>query len=204
MASIDFYALKEDIRGLVHAIFEESDLRVFESYSEYDAELREFRSFEELSAAFSLGQDIHGKGYAVCLQLWSHSVMPKVEFERIALKVPGHSFRYRISGVGLIQLYLGGEYAGGITESHYGHWSEAGARQRAGGNADTVDWRALSRLSGRIQRHLRNKLAVAKLRGRPVLPAAFAALQRGTGLRYSSLQFHADSPEIQLLRGTAA
>ena len=41
MASIDSYALGDDIHGLVHFIFEETDLRIFESYSEYDAELRE-------------------------------------------------------------------------------------------------------------------------------------------------------------------
>jgi hypothetical protein len=204
MASIDFYALKEDIRGLVHAIFEESDIRMFESYSRYDSELREFRSFDELSAAFSLGSDAHGNGHAVTLQLWSPSIMPSVEFERITLKMAGHSFRYRISGVGLIQLYFGGEHEGIITDSHYGHWSEAGARQRATGDVDAVDWSALSRLSGRIQRHIRSKMAVAKVRGRPILPAAFAALQSGLGLRYSSLQFHADSPDIQLSRGTAA
>lgn len=34
-------------------------------------------------------------------------------------------------------------------------------------------------LSGRIQRHLRSRMAVAKVRGRPILPAAFGALQRG-------------------------
>lgn len=204
MASLDFYALEEDIRGLVHFMFEETDLRIFESYSAYEAELREFRSFEELSAAFSLGGDTHGHGHAVLLQLWSPSVMERVEFERIELKVAGHSFRYRISGVGLIQLYFGGQHEGVITDSHYGHWSEAGARQRAAGDVDAVDWNALSRLSGRIQRHIRSRMAVAKVRGRPIFPAAFAALQSGLGLRYSSLQFHADAPDIELSQGTAA
>ena len=204
MASIDFYALKDDIRGLLHFIFEETDLRIFESYSEFDAELRQFHSFEELSAAFSLGNDTHGGGHAVLLQLWSPSVMERVEFERIALTVPGHSFRYCISGVGLIQLYFGGQHECVITNSHYGHWSQAGARQRAAGDVDTVNWSALSRLSGRIQRHIRGRMAVAKVRGRPIFPAAFVALQRGLGLRYSSLQFHADSPDIQLSRGTTA
>ncbi|MBA4149612.1 MAG: hypothetical protein H0X66_15990 [Verrucomicrobia bacterium] len=198
MASIAFYALKDDIRGLFHFIFEETDFRVFESYSAYDAELREFRSYDELSDAFALGLDAHGHGHAVLLRLWSSTVTQEVEFERISLKVPGHSFRYRISGIGLVQLYLGGEHAGIITDSHYGHWNEAGARQRSGGNVDSVNWDVLSQVSGRLQRHLRNRMAVAKVRGRPILPAAFAALQRGVGLRYSTIQFHADSPEIQL------
>jgi hypothetical protein len=204
MASIDFYALRDDVRELVRFVFEETDARVFESYSEYDAELREFRSFDELSSAFRLGSDPHGHGHAVSLQLWFPSVMRDVEFERITLKLKGPSFRYRVSGVGLVQLDLGGQSGSVISESHYGHWSEAGARQRATGDVDAVNWSTLSRISGRIQRHIRTKLAVAKVRGRPILPAAFAALQGGIGLRYSSLQFHADSPDIQLLRGTAA
>ena len=198
---MDFYALKDDIRGIVHFIFEETDFRIFESYSEYDAELREFRSSDDLSAAFSLGNDPHGHGNAIPLQLWSPSVMPKVEFELITLKVVGHSFRYRISGVGLIQIYFGGEHEGIISDSHYGHWSEAGARQRAVGDANAVDWSALSRLSGKLQRHIRNKMAVAKVRGRSILPDAYAAVQRGLGLRYSALKLYADSPDIQLSRG---
>jgi len=61
--------------------------RIFESYSEYDKELREFRSFDDLSGAFELGSDKHGHGFAVLLQLWSSTVIPNVGFERIALKV---------------------------------------------------------------------------------------------------------------------
>ena len=203
MANLDFYALGDDIRGLVDFIFAETDLRIFESYSEFDAELREFRSFAELSAAFSIGRDAPRQGHIALLQLWSASIMPRVEFERFTLKVPGYSFRHRILGVGLIQLYLGSEHDHFITESHYGHWSEAGARQRATGDVDAVNWKELSRLSGRIQRHIRRRMAVAKLRARPILPAAFAALRRGSALRYLSLEFRADSPEILLLRSTS-
>ncbi len=204
MASVDFYALKEDMQELVHFLFEETDVRIFESYSQFDSELREFNSFDELASAFSLGEDRNGQGGAVLLELWSPKVMPQVDFQRIALTLPGHTFRYQISGVGLIQLYLGGRHQDTITDSHYGHWNEAGARQRGTGDPDTVDWHALLQLSGRIQRHLRNRLAAGKVRGRPILRAAFAAVQGGLGLRYSSLRFYADSPEIQLARGTPA
>lgn len=204
MASVGFYALREDMRELLHFLFEETDVRIFESYSEFDAKLREFGSFTELASAFSLGEDKNGHGNAVLLQLWSPKVMPEADFERITLTLPGHAFRYRVSGLGLIQLYLGGQHQDIITDSHYGHWSEAGARQRGAGDPDTVDWPALSQLSGRIQRHLRNRLAAAKVRGRPILRAAFTAVQDGLALRYSSLRFYADSPEIQLARGAAA
>src|SRR5436309_13201002 len=102
MASIDFYALKDDIRQLVYFIFEETDLRIFESYSEYDKDLREFRSYEELSAAFDIGTELHPIGYPPGLKLWSPSVMREVGMERITRKVKGASFRYRIDGTGLI------------------------------------------------------------------------------------------------------
>jgi hypothetical protein len=207
MANVDFYAAKEDLRSLLHFIFEETDLRVFESYSEPDSELREFSSYHELAAAFKLGIDEHGHGSHVLLQLWSPSVTTDVEVIRFALKptkARPHTFRHNISGIGLIQFYLGGLFQNMITDSHYGHWSEAGARQRAGGNPDAVDWDALSKLSGRIQQHIRKRTAVAKVKGRSILPAAFEALKSGIDLRYGPATFHARSPEIQILRQTEA
>ena len=196
MASLDYYALKDDIREVVGFVLGETDCRIFESYSEYDSELREFRTFDELAEAFDLGNDQHGHGHAALLKLWSPTVMPKMDIERITLKLPDHSFRYCVSGVGLIQFYFSGAHNGGITESHYGHWSEKGAMQRGVGNVAAVNWAELSKVSGRIQRHIR-KLAVAKIRARPVLPAAFKALQSGFVLRYATLQVGADSEEIQ-------
>ena len=200
MAGIAFYALREDVRSLIHEILEETDLRIFESYSRYDSDLREFRSFSDLSDAFPLGTDVNGHGSAVLLQLWSPSVTPTVQFERIPLKLHGHSYRYRIDGVGLIQLYFGGQHDQTITASHYGHWTEAGARQRAVGDVGAVNWSALALLSGRIQRRIRNKLAVAKVHGCPILPTAFGAIQEGLTLSYSTLKFHADPPEIQQIK----
>ena len=208
MANLDFYALKEDLRGLLHFIYEETDLRVFESYSQPDAVLREFRSYHELSEAFQIGVDQHGgQGEKVMLQLWSPSVTKDVHIGRFDLKPTKrrpHKFRHRISGIGLIQFYLGGRYQNLITDSHYGHWNEAGARQRAGGNADAVDRKALSRLSGRLQRHIRHKMAVAIVMGRPIRPAAFEEVRRGVELWFGYTTFHEKSPEIQLLPRTAA
>jgi hypothetical protein len=198
MASIDYYALKDDIRDVVGFVLGETDCRIFESYSEFDSELCEFRKFDELAEAFDLGNDRHGHCHAALLALWSPTVLPKMEVERITLKLPGHSFRYCVRGVGLIQLYFGGAHNGAITESHYGHWSEKGAMQRAVGDVAAVDWARLSKLSGRIQRHIR-KLAVAKVRGRPVLQAAFKAVQNGFVLSYATLRFGPDSPEIERL-----
>jgi len=122
---------------------------------------------------------------------------PRPVIRRIELKVPGHSFRYAVEGAGLIQLYLDGPKDGIIYDSHYGHWSEAGARQRSILPADECDWPALAKLSGRIQRHIRRHLATAKLWGRPILHQAFTVVQQGHGLFYSGTVHRADSKDIQ-------
>jgi hypothetical protein len=132
MANLDFFATRADHEALVRFLFGSTDIRVFESYSEFGRELREFRSFEELAAAFEVGSDPAGSGFAVLLQLWSPSVESGPRMERITLdpsRCGGHTFRYRIDGGGLIQLYFGGISGRTITKSHYGHFSEAGARK---------------------------------------------------------------------------
>ena len=91
-------------------LFSSTDVRVFESYSEYSAELREFHTTDELATSFSLGTDPQGNGNAVLLQLWSPSVMRDLTIRRFALDPPhcnGHTLRHCIEGGGLIQLYLG-------------------------------------------------------------------------------------------------
>jgi hypothetical protein len=192
MANLDFYALEEDQRSLLEFLYAEANITVFELSSEYDCEVRRFESVPDLEAAFTLGQ--HRASH---FQLWSPSVMAAPTFRRIELKVPGHSFRYSVEGAGLIQLYLDGQKDGVIYHSHYGHWSEAGARERSILPADACDWKALAKLSGRIQRHIRGRLAVAKLFGRPILPQALRAVQKGHGLIYSGITHHADSNVIE-------
>lgn len=191
MANLDFYALGDDLRSLFQFLYAETDVVVYESASEFDHDARRFASLAELEAVFSLG------AYrAAYLQLWSPSVMARPIIERIELKVSRHSFRYAVRGAGLIQLYLDGGRDGVIYHTHYGHWDEAGARQRSIYPADDCDWRALAKLSGRIQRHIRNKLATAKLYARPVLHQAFNAVQQGHGLWFGPAIHHADSADI--------
>jgi hypothetical protein len=160
-------------------------------------------NYYELTQAFDIGCHERGDGYPVHLQLWSPSVTKDVKIFRHPLNptTPGpHTFRHTICGIGLIQLQFGGLYLekNTVMDSHYGHWNEAGARQRSGASADAVDWNALARLSGRIQRHLRIRMAVAKVEGRPILPAAFTALQGGRRLWRGNYSYTAQSPEIQL------
>jgi hypothetical protein len=190
MANLDFYALGDDLRDLIRFIFAETDIVIYEHSSEFDREVRHFRSLSELETVFQLGSYRAGN-----LQLWSPLVMARPVLRRFELKVPGHSFRYAVEGAGLIQLYLDGVRDGIVYHTHYGHWNEAGARQRSIHSADDCDWSALAKLSGRIQRHIR-KLSTGKLYARPVLYHAFIAVQQGHGLWFGPTIHRADSPDI--------
>lgn len=184
MANLDFFAIRPDFEQLFAFLFGETDFRVFESYSEPGQHIREFTSFDDLCETFEVGQDKHGNGTAVLLQLWSPSVMPEKQIDRISLdpkKCDGFTFRFRISGYGLVQLYLGGVHDRIITKSHYGHFSERSAARC--GDVSQVNWSALSRLSGQLQRHIRRKLGVAKVPGRPVLAGAYKLSTEGYELK---------------------
>jgi hypothetical protein len=185
--NLDFFAAEADQRAILDFLFSSTDVRVFESYSEFDAELREFASTDELAAAFPLGTDPHGNGRVVLLQLWSPSVMSALAIERFALDPAacnGHTFRHRIDGGGLMQLYLGGVCGRVVTMSHFGHQSQVRAQKWEVDRG--VNWEAIKTLSNRIQYHVRKRLAVGKVPGRPVLPQALALAQAGYALKLAT------------------
>jgi hypothetical protein len=192
MANLDFYGLQSDLRKVLSFIYNETDAVVFESYSEYDRELRRFTSLTELQTAFEIG--ISPKSQ-VLLQLWSQSVIPEPIPQRIELNVKGFSFRYSIEAVGLIQLYLGGLRNNVIVESHYGHWSKAGAERRSALPTTDCNWESLKKLSGRLQRFI-SGMASAKFDGRVILPEAYEAVQKGSRLRFLNTEFDAASAKI--------
>jgi hypothetical protein len=191
MTNLDFYAVDDDLRELLSFIYADTDIVVFESYSEYDRELRQFDSVAEIEAIHTLGTHL-----ALHLQLWSPSVMKRPIVRRIELDVPGHTFRYAVEGAGLMQLYLDGVKDGVIYHSHFGCWSEAGARERSIHPADDCDWRALSRVSGQIQRHVRRRMAGAKLYARPVLRHAVGAVRQGLRLFFAGTTYDGASSEF--------
>jgi hypothetical protein len=184
MSSLDFFAAGDDLMSVFAFLFEQTDVRVFEHYSALGQELREFHSPGEAAAACSA--EIAGKPVAVHFHLWSLAVMPQLEVERITLNPDscgGHTFRYTTRGGGMIQLYVGAVDANARSreKTHFGHNSQA--RARSWGVDGGVDWVALSKLSNRIQYHVRRRLAVAHLPGRPVLSRAQAMSQQGYALR---------------------
>ena len=192
MANLDFYAVADDLREVFAYLFSETDIVVYEMSSEHNRPVRHFRSLQSLEDVFELG------AYrAAYLQLWSPSVMKAPEIRRIEMTgLPGSPHRDSVEGAGLMQLYLNGTQDGIIHYTHFGHWNEAGARQRAIHSADDCNWRELSKLSGRIQRHIRGKLASAKLYSLPVLRHAYASVQQGAHLWFGPDVHGVTSPNI--------
>jgi hypothetical protein len=186
-ANLDFFASEPDQRAVLDFLFSSTDVRVFESYSEPDAELREFPSTDDLGAAFPLGSDSHGNGHAILLQLWSPSVMRDLSIRRFKLDpthCSGHTFRHNIEGGGLMQLYFGGICDRVVTKSHFGHQSQV--RARTWQVDEGVNWEALKTLSNRIQYHVRKRLAAGKAGSMLVLPAAMSLARAGYALKLAT------------------
>ncbi len=192
-AAITFFALRDDLAGLLEFLLEKTEVRLFEAYSRFDQPLREFASVDAVEHAFRLGIDEDGTGATPFLQLWWPAVGPPPRIERIALQVgavPGHTFRHAVHGWGLAQLQCGGAHGEVITKSHFGHFTQAGARKAGYTDDDSdgpIDWSALQRVSRRVQRELRTRLAGGRVRGRgPVLAAAAARVRAGASLKESA------------------
>jgi hypothetical protein len=183
MARLDFFATQSDLEQVFAYLYGETDFRVYELASEFGQELREFPSWRALNQHFDVGQDQHGNGHAVLLQLWSPSISAKLDVVRTALNPDacnGHTFRFTCYGIGLIALYLGGIKDRVVTPTHFGHYSKIGAARY--GDPSTVDWPMHTKLAGRVQRHIR-KLAMAKAAGTRVLPDAFRLHEAGYELK---------------------
>lgn len=186
MPNCDFYAAKQDREPVLRFVFDRLDCRVFESVSAYDSDLVEFTSFDQLWSRPETGKCIR-KSHSMLLQLWPVKASNMVAISRIDLnpaKTKGATYRYRIEGWGLIQLYLGGLSELGLIVSHTNHNSEkralhwAGAYQKALGHPGDWDWSIVRSQSGMLNRHIR-KLAVSKIGSRPVLANAQRLLDDG-------------------------
>jgi len=196
LPNLDFYAIGEDLHELLSFIYTHTDIVAFDSYSDFDKEVRRFESVQQIEAVHRLGAHP-----AIHLQLWSPAVMINPIIRRIELTGSDQAFRYAVEGAGLMQLYPDGVKDGLIYHTHFGCWSEAGARKRSIHPADDCDWRELSKVFGRLHRQIRREMAAAKLGGRPVLTHAFAAVLEGCRLSFGQEAFSAASREVQRLTG---
>src|SRR5258708_23777230 len=126
MASLDFYATVDDHERLLTYLFEQGEVRVFESYSAFDRELMEFTKADQILGALRHAGDPQ---LPLLLQLWAPAASMKVEIERFSLSIPEHSHRHRIAGWGLMQLDLSKETDAEIHPSHFGHFNQRAAEK---------------------------------------------------------------------------
>ncbi len=180
-----FFAARNDPAAVFQYLFAEIDARVFEAYSEYSQELREFRSVAELEAAAPLGQDPHGNGWAMMLYLWSPAATGDFRIERIAVNpeyCEGHTFRFTVRGAGLLYLTLGGVCEQVVTQSKFGQASIFGDPQAR----QTVRKEAVAERSRLIRRHIATRTAVARAGTRLVVPEAWELARAGYALKRSA------------------
>jgi hypothetical protein len=188
MANLDFYGTLEDHEALLADVFQQGDLRVFESYSALERDLREFTEARQVLDELRKSER---PNQTVLLQLWAPAASQMVEIKRLDVSVPKDGYRHRLAGWGLMQLYLSKETDIEIHLSHFGHFNRRGAENRSApsssppthpGTAADWDWEHLQRISRRIQYGIRNRLSALKVRSRPVLHGAARLMQRGHSL----------------------
>ncbi len=177
MAQLDFYALQSDIELLLRFVFDHTDCRVFEAYSRPGHQLREFSSLDSIRES-DVRESNHGRYF---LRFISRTINADPIIREYTLIKSGQA-RHVIESPGLYQLLEGtgkDSDTSALARSVFSHWNEAGAKQRSAHPADVLealDWRKMRRISGQIQRHIKNRLAVAKIDACPVLPGASAVL----------------------------
>jgi hypothetical protein len=191
MTQRSFFVRGDDLKAVMSFVFEQREITVYEGYSRYDSELREFRSVEDLEAAY----DLSGTS-SVLLRLWSQAVSKPPNVRRFELKVPGYSFRYVVEDMGLMQIDVPKQDEDDLRYATFSHWNEPGARERFGLAADAYDWAALRKVSGRIQRHIFNRLASAKLFNCAILKDAYACVGRGKRIFCHGSYYCAGAPEL--------
>ncbi|RYZ89293.1 MAG: hypothetical protein EOP04_07205 [Proteobacteria bacterium] len=180
-----FYADIRDKVEILDFLLRHSDMRIFDLYSHYGKEIRQYQSVEEITGVFDLE---NGGLYSASFQLWAPTFGKAPEFVRVTLdpkRCNGHTFRYRTAGLGLIQFHLGGITKGHLEYSQLIHFSEKGALKAEG--SDSADkseywnWKEISKASKALQNHIKKHLLVGKLNGLDILRGANETLALRSG-----------------------
>ena len=155
---------------------------MLESYSVPGKGLRRFKTLQEVLEVFDGASCL-----SVELMLYSPSMRGRYRISRIDLKTKVFAatpWRETIEGWGLIQLSLRGVREGALPPSHTNHNTEARALKWAPTYPDSPpvaewDFTEVTKVSRRINTHIRDTLAVARTGSRLILAGAQALLQSG-------------------------
>lgn len=170
----NFFACRQDKIDVLDYLLRETDLQIFDSYSPYGQEVRQFRTLDEISEAFDWEKEI------VTLKLWSPSFKGHYKFRKINLNprsCNGYEFRYCIEGWGLIQISFGIISEKLLQSTVISHFTEKGAQrwETSGNDKGPVsdwDWASVNSYSRKLKYHIHKKMAVRLQNGSAVLPEA--------------------------------
>ena len=198
MSQLDFYGTNEDVVNIVDFMFSISPMKLYESYSPIDSDIFEFNSGKDIIESSHLSRS-HNR---ILVTGWWETVTKLPAVERYKLNPSVGSFRHTIKGVATF--CINQEGFNDLSENSMKrntiiHWDEAGARDGAYCSEDGLDeinWKEFRRLSGKLHRHVKNKMGVAKLGRAVILPGAWEYLQRGGKLWGYPGVFDANSQEI--------
>jgi hypothetical protein len=123
----NFYAIGNDYKEILEFVFSDLECRVFQDYSEYDSELIEFGSADEVYKYYDLAKFDNGRSQMANIILWPTEASDKFKVTKIVLKpdkCKGATYRYQANGWGLIQIQLKGTNKLGLQYSHTNHNTE--------------------------------------------------------------------------------
>jgi hypothetical protein len=169
-----FFAYQQDFEEISRYLLEELRLSIFQSYSDPEQPLKEFRSVEELI------NEINTQGYPLQLVLWKKAFGFDYKINRIELNPKycnGKTFRYRIDGWGLILLQVNGPKGNSLEASSISHNSEKRATAWEStntglGKVKEVSWKEINSTSSKLKYYIGNKLAKTRTNSLDTLPNA--------------------------------
>lgn len=161
----DFFADESDKIKILEFIFNQTDLQVFDLYSELGQNICKYENIEDITSKFDLK---NGANPTLNFNLWSPKHGGQIVFRKVKLDPKycnGHTFRYATEGWGLIQLYFGGLKNNQLTKSHIGHFNEKGALKWASmgdfkGKVSDWDWKAIQVTSRKLKYHIQHKMGL--------------------------------------------
>ena len=178
----NFFALYRDKISVLEYIFKETGFRIFDHYSTYGQELREYKSSLEIAESFDLNR---GRANSVQLTLWDpihgeRNIVRKVDLDPEYCN--GHTFRYAATGWSLQQLYFGGLSDNKLHYSTLQGFNEKGALEKDSLNsnrtAHLLNWTKIKSDQRKMKYFIETKLTTRKIGTSLILASADEELQK--------------------------
>lgn len=181
--SVSFFASREDLAELLHALYEVPSLTAMQVYSVPGFPLVRCPSAPEAQQLLASGEDL------ICLHV--ANVMPEPSVRTINLN--NGQVRLTVEGCGLFWLSVGFESSLLVCASTLSWFTEAGARAKclAVPGPDAVQWQEHKAAASKFTYLLRRRLKVASSPGRPIMRAALEKYRQGSQLKEHKNATHA-------------